>query len=90
GVTEAVRHEQEGLVVPPDDPDQLAASLTRLITTPELRQQLGRAARARYEERFTAATFAHAMEALVRDLLPPERALPAGEDADAETQVPQE
>ncbi|MBP1464697.1 glycosyltransferase [Candidatus Chloroploca sp. M-50] len=90
GVTEAVRHEQEGLVVPPDDPDQLAESLARLISAPELRQRLGRAARVRYEERFTAATFAQAMDALVRDLLPPERALPAGEDADAETQVPQE
>ncbi|NCC37064.1 MAG: glycosyltransferase, partial [Chloroflexia bacterium] len=90
GVTEAVRHEQEGLVVPPDDPDQLAESLARLISAPELRQRLGRAARVRYEERFTAATFAQAMEALVHDLLPSERALPAGADADAESQVPQE
>jgi len=41
-----VRHERNGLVVPPDDPGALAAALRRLHDDPALRDGLGRQARA--------------------------------------------
>lgn len=51
GIPEEVRHEEEGLLVPPEDPVALAEALTRIICDSELRRRLGAAARAR------AATF---------------------------------
>jgi glycosyltransferase involved in cell wall biosynthesis len=41
-----VRHERNGVVVPPAHPDALAAAIVRLHADPELRARLGRAARA--------------------------------------------
>src|SRR3954447_825347 len=40
GIPEAVEHEISGLLVPPGDPDALAAGLRRLVREPELRQRL--------------------------------------------------
>jgi glycosyltransferase involved in cell wall biosynthesis len=45
----AVRHEREGIVVPPGDSDALRAAIERLCHEPELRVQMGLAARARAE-----------------------------------------
>lgn len=42
---EVVRHQQTGLVVPPDDPASLAEALDRLVTDPKLRERLGQAGR---------------------------------------------
>jgi glycosyltransferase involved in cell wall biosynthesis len=47
GIPEAVRHEIEGLLVPPEDPASLAEAVNRMISDPELRLRLGTAARAR-------------------------------------------
>jgi colanic acid/amylovoran biosynthesis glycosyltransferase len=47
GVPEAVRHEQEGLLVAPARPDELAAALVRLAGDPGLRERLGAAGSAR-------------------------------------------
>lgn len=52
GCREVARHEQEGLLVPPRDPDRLADAILRLIRDGDLRARLGRAARARAGERF--------------------------------------
>ena len=41
GTPEAVRHEQNGLLVPPDNPQALAEAIARLITEPELYARLG-------------------------------------------------
>jgi glycosyltransferase involved in cell wall biosynthesis len=43
-----------GLLVPPGDPDALAAALNRLLGDYELQRSLGRAARERVEREFTA------------------------------------
>lgn len=48
-----VRDGIEGLIVPPDDVDALAAALGRLIKAPELAQQMGNAARQRLLSGFT-------------------------------------
>ncbi len=53
GVGEAIQDGQTGLLVAPRDVQALAASLCRLLRDPAERQRLGRAARARAEERFT-------------------------------------
>jgi glycosyltransferase involved in cell wall biosynthesis len=41
----AIRHEENGLLVPAKDPAALEAALRRLLADPELRRRLGRAAR---------------------------------------------
>lgn len=52
GIGEIVEHEQTGLLVPPRDPDALAAAIERLLDEPDTRRHLGatgrRTARSRY------------------------------------------
>jgi glycosyltransferase involved in cell wall biosynthesis len=43
GIPEIIRDEEEGLMVDPDEPNQLAQALRRLIVDPELRTRLGKA-----------------------------------------------
>jgi glycosyltransferase involved in cell wall biosynthesis len=44
GIAEAVRHGQTGLLVPPGDPIALAEAMHRLVSEPQLRHGMGRAA----------------------------------------------
>lgn len=46
GLPEMVQHEKTGLIFPTGDPDALAQQTLRLCTSPELRAQLGKNARA--------------------------------------------
>jgi rhamnosyl/mannosyltransferase len=52
GVPFVSLHEQTGLTVPPADSGQLAAAINRLLDNPDLRNDLGRAARMRAEQEF--------------------------------------
>jgi glycosyltransferase involved in cell wall biosynthesis len=54
GIPEAVLNKKTGFLVPPADPDALACSLRTLFENASLRAEMGRRARARYLERFTA------------------------------------
>ncbi|WP_349371495.1 glycosyltransferase family 4 protein [Salinarimonas sp.] len=63
GLRDFVRDEQEGIVVPPNDPVALADALERLSTAPELRVRMGEAARARILSHFTEA---HVIESIER------------------------
>ena len=56
GVPEIVTHEVDGLLVPPGDVTALAAAITRLMNDPQLRERLGRAARATIAARFSLDT----------------------------------
>jgi glycosyltransferase involved in cell wall biosynthesis len=53
GVSEAVADRETGLVVPRGDTVSLTKALANLIMRPNLRQQMGRAGRLRYELNFT-------------------------------------
>lgn len=61
GIPELVRSEDNGLLVPPDRSDQLAAALLRLVTEPGLAARLGAAGRASVTERFDGERLAVAM-----------------------------
>jgi phosphatidylinositol alpha-mannosyltransferase len=47
GYREVVRHEVEGLLVPPSDPIRLAEGMSRILDQPELGRKLGEAGRSR-------------------------------------------
>lgn len=53
GIPELIEPERDGLLVPPNSPTRLGDALDRLLTQPELRERLGRAARAKIEARFS-------------------------------------
>ena len=65
GIPEAVVHEVTGLLVPPGDPEALAAALRRLIVAPELRRRLGSTAREIAAERFGAIAQSRRLEAIL-------------------------
>ena len=68
GIPTMVDHERTGLVVPERDPAALAQALLRLLREPETASRLGRAAQARYRERYTTAVMTGALENLFASL----------------------
>lgn len=60
GVPEALGDGAAGLLVPPGDPDALAAALVRLADDPAQAAELGLAARRRWSERYSAERMADA------------------------------
>jgi glycosyltransferase involved in cell wall biosynthesis len=64
GIPELVRHEVNGLLVEPDEPEQLADALTRLHHDRELADRLTREARLTVEERFDGERLARDLAAL--------------------------
>jgi D-inositol-3-phosphate glycosyltransferase len=70
GITSTIVDGQTGFLVPPRDPQALAGRLHALLLRPDLRERMGRAARARVEREFTWPTVAERTAALYQDLLP--------------------
>lgn len=68
-----IADEQVAQLVAPGDPDAIAAAVARLMGDDELRERQVRAARARIEERFTAAANAAAIHDLYERVLAGER-----------------
>ena len=64
GIPELVRAEDNGLLVPPDDPEAVAEALLRLRTDPELASRLGRAGRESVLRRFDGDHLARRLAAL--------------------------
>ena len=64
GVTDVTRHGETGLVVPPNDPQALAAALSRLAHDQALRARLGAAGRARALAHYTPDAVRPALLAL--------------------------
>jgi glycosyltransferase involved in cell wall biosynthesis len=69
GITFTIQHGVTGFLVPPRDPAALAARLYQLWERPDLRDRMGRAARARVEREFTWRTVARRTAALYQTLL---------------------
>ena len=65
GITELVRNGENGLIVEPDRPVELADALHRLIKDPELAGHLAERGRSTISERFDAATTAAQMASLL-------------------------
>ena len=79
GCREVARHEREALLVPPRDPDALAAAISRLAADPGLRARLATAARRRALERFSEAEVAERVVDHYRRLLGAPGQAPASE-----------
>lgn len=71
GIPDVVRHGENGWLVPPGDEAALAAALAELMSRPDERAALGRAARATVTGKFTPAAELAANLALYADLLGP-------------------
>jgi len=69
GCREIVIHEKTGLLVPVDDPRELAAAILRLVRSSPQRVRFGVAARRLVDERFAADLIGQATVALYRRLL---------------------
>ena len=69
GMPGALEADRDALLVPPRDPQALAQAMGRIIDEPDLRQQLGESARARFEAEFTAQTMTRRYEDLYREVL---------------------
>jgi D-inositol-3-phosphate glycosyltransferase len=69
GIKYSVADGFTGSLVPPNDPDALAASLARLYRDPDLRKQFGRNAIDRVHEQFTWGKVTAAIAALYQDVL---------------------
>lgn len=69
GVPEIVDHAATGLLVPAGDIGALAAAVSRLVTEPDLRWRLARAARQDAARRFAPAAHARSMEQIYDQVL---------------------
>lgn len=67
GIPEVVQNGVTGLLVAPDDSNELRAALEKLILDEKLRKRLGDAGLKRYQADFTTSKFASNIETLVRD-----------------------
>jgi glycosyltransferase involved in cell wall biosynthesis len=76
-IPELIEDGVNGRLVPPDDPQALAAAIAQLIGDPALRLRLGRAARARVLERFGMASGLDRLAARLRATLEPGRRVAA-------------
>jgi glycosyltransferase involved in cell wall biosynthesis len=69
-VAEAVIDGETGLLVPPEDPEALAASISELLADPERRRRMGAAGRRRVLEHFSPANAARSFEAIYNEEQP--------------------
>jgi glycosyltransferase involved in cell wall biosynthesis len=71
GCNDVVRHGWNGLLVPPRDPEKLAAAVLRLAASPEERQVMGSRSRAHVIANFSlsyvAEAYAGIYERVLRD-----------------------
>jgi L-malate glycosyltransferase len=66
GIPEVVEHNMSGILVPSDDADALAAAVSSLFGDPARRADMGRAARRRAREHFSADAIVPRYESLYR------------------------
>jgi glycosyltransferase involved in cell wall biosynthesis len=69
GTPEAVVHDVNGLLVPPDDPEALAAAMARLMQGPDVFKRLGSAAAVDVREKWTFGGYIDRLEAAYRQIV---------------------
>jgi glycosyltransferase involved in cell wall biosynthesis len=69
GCREVVRAGENGLLVPPQDANALAAAIRQLLEDPELRNRMGKAGRARAEREFGIGEVVHSQLEVYRELM---------------------
>jgi len=69
GAPEVVEEGVTGYLVPPHDPDRLAAALTALLTSPARRRRMGEAGRNRAVERFSLDRMVTETESMYREVI---------------------
>ena len=69
GILEVVEDGKTGLLVPPAQPEALAAALGRVLGNPTLAREMGRAGRKRVEEKFSWASVAERTEQVYADAI---------------------
>jgi glycosyltransferase involved in cell wall biosynthesis len=69
GIPDQIRHDKDGLLVPPGDTDALGNALLALLRDPPRARRLGEAGRRRVASRFSHATMVRQIEDLYRDVL---------------------
>ena len=69
GPKEMIRDEESGFLISPDDPVEFSRRLEQLIRSPQLREQLGRAAGERIEACFPASAFDAKLRAAVAEFI---------------------
>jgi glycosyltransferase involved in cell wall biosynthesis len=78
GIPEMIDHGRTGLLVPPHDPEALAASLIRLLTDHAYADTIGRAGHDLVHERFCVELMVRAVETIYDEAVADERRLAAG------------
>lgn len=68
GIPEVIENGVSGVIVPPGDANQLSQAVESLIADPERRKSLGRAAKLRAEQKFSAEQIVSRYEALYRSV----------------------
>jgi alpha-maltose-1-phosphate synthase len=69
GILEVVEDGKTGLLVPPAQPEALAAAIGRLLANPTLASDMGRAGRKRVEEKFSWASVAERTQQVYADAI---------------------
>jgi glycosyltransferase involved in cell wall biosynthesis len=69
GLPDTVQHGETGLLVPPAEPVALASAVTRLLSDPARRREMGRLGRARCLRRFDVDTTVAQLDGLYRSVL---------------------
>ncbi len=69
GIPDQIRHDKEGLLVPPGDPDALGDALLALLRDHERARRLGEAGRRHAASQFSHATMVRQIEDVYRDVL---------------------
>jgi len=87
GCREVVRDGIEGVLVPPRRPDRLASAITGLLRDDEERGRMGKAARARAEERFDERRVLDTVARVTAELLRRKGIGAAGGDGSAQVRV---
>jgi glycosyltransferase involved in cell wall biosynthesis len=69
GILEVVEDGKTGVLVPPANPEALAAALNRVLGNPALGRSMGQAGRRRVEEQFSWASVAERTEQVYADAI---------------------